>query len=92
MVEMIEEIIGIIIIIMAIRALLARDKAERMLYINVIDFAVSALIALFVNSPFGLIIAVTFFITSTIGSNAIAYTLNRLDNEIVLDEWNYFKF
>ena len=83
---MIEEIIGIIIIIMAIRALLARDKAERMLYINVIDFAVSALIALFVNSPFGLIIAVTFFITSTIGSNAIAYTLNRLDNEIVLDE------
>ncbi|MBZ9571324.1 DUF2109 domain-containing protein [Methanobrevibacter sp. TMH8] len=83
---MIEEIIGIIIIIMAIRALLAKDRAERMLYINVIDFAVSALIGLFVNSPFGLIIAVTFFITSTLGSNAIAYTLNRLENEIVLNE------
>lgn len=83
---MIEEIIGIIIIIMAIRTLLAKDRAERMLYINVIDFAVSALIALFVNSPFGLIVAITFFITSTVGSNAIAYTLNRLDNEIVLDE------
>lgn len=83
---MIEEIIGIIIIIMAIRTLLAKDRAERMLYINVIDFAVSALIAVFVNSPFGLIVAITFFITSTVGSNAIAYTLNRLDNEIVLDE------
>jgi len=83
---MINEIIGIIIIIMAIRALLAKDRAERMLYVNVIDFAVSALIALFVNSPFGLIVAVTFFITSTIGSNAIAYTLNRLENEIVLEE------
>lgn len=87
MVEMIEEIIGVIIIIMAIRTLLAKDRAERMLYVNVIDFAVSALIGLFVNSPFGLIVAVTFFITSTIGSNAIAYTLNRLENEIVLDEY-----
>ncbi|MDR0900387.1 MAG: DUF2109 domain-containing protein [Methanobrevibacter sp.] len=83
---MIEEIIGIIIIIMALRVLLTKNRAERMLYINVIDFAVSALIALYVNSPFGLIIAATFFITSTIGSNAIAYTLNRLDNEIVLNE------
>lgn len=82
---MIEEIIIIIVIIMAIRTLLTRNKAERMLYVNVIDFGVSALIAFSVNSPFGLIIAIVFFITSTIGSNAIAYTLNRLDNEIVLD-------
>lgn len=82
---MIKEIIVIIVIIMAIRTLLARDRAERMLYINVIDFGVSALIALSVNSPFGFIIAAVFFITSTIGSNAIAYTLNRLENEIVLD-------
>jgi energy-converting hydrogenase A subunit C len=82
---MIEEIIIIIVIIMAIRTLLTRNKAERMLYVNVIDFGVSALIALTVNSPFGLIIATAFFVTSTIGSNAIAYTLNRLDDEIVLD-------
>ena len=82
---MVEEIIIIIVIIMAVRTLLTRNKAEKMLYINVIDFGVSALIALSVNTPFGLIIAVVFFITSTIGSNAIAYTLNRLDNEIVLN-------
>jgi len=86
MVEMLEEIIGIIIIIMAIRVLLTKDKAERMLYINVIDFAVAALIALYVNTPFGLILAISFFITSNICFTAIAYTLDRLDNEIVLDE------
>lgn len=83
---MIKEIIGLIIIILAIRTLVAKNKAERMLYVNVIDFAVSALIALFIDSPFGLIVAITFFITSTVSSNAIAYTLNRLDNEIILDE------
>lgn len=82
---MIGEIIGVIIILMALRALITNNRAEKMLYINVIDFAVTALIALYINSPFGLIIAATFFITSTIGSNAIAYTLNRLDDEIVLD-------
>lgn len=83
---MIEEIIGLIIIILAIRTLIAKNKAERMLYVNVIDFAVSALIALFIDSPFGLIVAITFFITSTVSSNAIAYTLNRLENEIIIDE------
>ncbi|KZX16594.1 hypothetical protein MBCUT_07480 [Methanobrevibacter cuticularis] len=83
---MIEEIICIIVIIMAVRAFVTRDRAERMLYINVIDFSVSALIALYINTPFGLIIAIVFFISSTIGSNAIAYTLNRLDDEIILDE------
>lgn len=83
---MIEEIIGLIIIILTIRTLLAKNKAEKMLYVNVIDFAVSALIALFIDSPFGLIIASTFFITSTVSSNAIAYTLNRLENEIIIEE------
>jgi len=83
---MVEEIIIIIVIIMAIRAILTRNKAERMLYINVISFGVAALIAFSVNTPFGLILSITFFITSSIGSSAISYTLNRLDNEIVLDE------
>jgi len=82
---MIEEIIIIIVIIMTIRAFLTRNKAEKMLYINVISFGVSALIALFVNTPFGLIIAIVFFISSSIISSAISYTLNRLDKEIVLD-------
>ncbi|KZX17103.1 DUF2109 family protein [Methanobrevibacter filiformis] len=81
---MIEEIIGVIIILMAIRVLITNNRAEKMLYVNVIDFALSALIAIYINTPFGLIVAITFFVTSTISSNAIAYSLNRLKNEVIL--------
>ncbi|MDR0912778.1 MAG: DUF2109 domain-containing protein [Methanobrevibacter sp.] len=82
---MIEEIIGIIIIVMAIRAFITNNRVEKVLYINVIDFALSAIIAIYINTPFGFIVAATFFITSTISSNAIAYTFNRLKNETVLN-------
>ena len=68
------EIIGVITILMAIS------------YINVIGFCISALVALYIQTPFGLVLAATFFITSTIGSNAIAYTLDSLDDEIIYDK------
>ncbi|WP_296782773.1 DUF2109 domain-containing protein [Methanobrevibacter sp.] len=80
------EIIGIIVIFVALRALVTKNRAERLLYLNVIGFGVSAIIALVINTPFALIVAAAFFICSTISANAIAYTLNRLDNEILLEE------
>ena len=80
------EIIGIIVIFVALRALITKNRAERLLYLNVIGFGVSALIALIIDTPFALIVAAAFFICSTISANAIAYTLNRLDNEILLEE------
>ena len=80
------EIIGVITILMAIRAVVARDRAEKLLYINVIGFCISALVALYIQTPFGLVLAATFFITSTIGSNATAYTLDSLDDEIIYDK------
>ena len=79
------EIIGIIVIFVALRALVTRNRAERLLYINVIGFGVSALIALVINTPFALVVAAAFFICSTISANAIAYTLKRLDDEILLE-------
>jgi energy-converting hydrogenase A subunit C len=79
------EIIGIIVIFVALRALVTKNRAERLLYLNVIGFGVSAIIALVINTPFALIVAAAFFICSTISANAIAYTLNRLDNEIILE-------
>ena len=48
------EIIGVITILMAIRAVVARDRAEKLLYINVIGFCISALVALYIQTPFGL--------------------------------------
>ena len=80
------EIIGIIVIFVALRALVTRNRAERLLYLNVIGFGVSAIIALVINTPFALIVAAAFFICSTISANAIAYTLNRLDDEILMEE------
>jgi energy-converting hydrogenase A subunit C len=80
------EIIGIIVIFVALRALITKNRAERLLYLNVIGFGVSAIIALVINTPFALIVAVAFFICSTISANAIAYTLNRLNDEILLEE------
>ena len=78
------EIIGIIVIFVALRALVTRNRAERLLYLNVIGFGVSAIIALVINTPFALVVAAAFFICSTISANAIAYTLNRLEALMVI--------
>ena len=72
------EIIGVITILMALRAVITKDRAEKLLY-------VSALIALYIQTPFGLVLAATFFISSTIGANAIAYSLKDLEDEITYD-------
>ncbi len=79
------EIIGIIVIFVALRALITQNRAERLLYLNVIGFGVSAIIALVINTPFALVVAASFFICSTISANAIAYALKRLDDEILLE-------
>ena len=79
------EIIGIIVIFVALRALVTKNRAERLLYLNVIGFGVSAIIALLINTPFALVVAAAFFICSTISANAIAYTLKRLDDEVLLE-------
>ncbi len=81
---MLIEITGIIVVFMALRALIARDRSERMLYLNAMGFSISALIALYIQTPFGAIIAITFFICNTISSNAIAYSIGRIQDEIVI--------
>ena len=80
------EIIGIIVVFVSLRALITQNRAERLLYLNVIGFGVSAIIALFINTPFALVVAAAFFICSTISANAIAYSLKRLDDEILLED------
>ena len=40
------EIVGIIVIFVALRALVAKNRAERLLYLNVIGFGVSAIKAI----------------------------------------------
>ena len=83
---MIMEIVGVIILFAAVRMLLAQDRTERMVYLNVIGFGMSALIALYIQTPFGAIIAITYFVTSTLSSNAIAYSIGRVKDEIILED------
>ncbi|HNS26080.1 MAG: DUF2109 domain-containing protein [Methanobacteriaceae archaeon] len=83
---MITEIVGIIVLFAAVRTLIAQDRSERMLYLNVIGFGMSALIALYIQTPFGAIIAITYFVASTLSSNAIAYSIGRVKDEIILDD------
>ena len=70
---------------MALRTLFAQDKSERMLYLNAMSFAIAGMIALYIQTPFGAIMAITYFIASTISANAIAYGIGRVKNEIILD-------
>jgi energy-converting hydrogenase A subunit C len=81
---MLIEITGIIIVLMALRALIARDRSERMLYLNAVGFGISALIALYIQTPFGAIIAITFFVSNTLSSNAISYSIGRIQEEIII--------
>lgn len=81
---MLIEITGIIVVLMALRTLIARDRSERMLYLNAMSFGISALIALYIQTPFGAIIAITYFVASTISSNAIAYSIGRIEEEITV--------
>ena len=83
---MLIEIVGVIIILMALRTLISQDRSERMLYLNAMSFGISALIALYIQTPFGAIIAITYFVASTVSSNAIAYSIGRVKNEIILEE------
>ena len=79
------EIIGVITILMALRAVITKDRAEKLLYINVIGFCVSALIALYILNLFGIVLAITFFISSTIIEYTIANILKYLEDEITYD-------
>ena len=79
----VEIIIGIILIYVALRALITENRVSKLLYLNVIGFGVPALIALVIKTPF--VVAAAFFICSTISANAIATSLDKLDDEIILD-------
>jgi energy-converting hydrogenase A subunit C len=83
---MIMEIVGVIILFAAVRTLIAQDRSERMVYLNLIGFGISALIALYIQTPFGAIIAITYFVASTLSSNAIAYSIGRVKDEIILED------
>ncbi|WP_456472286.1 DUF2109 family protein [Methanocaldococcus sp.] len=72
------EIVGFIALFMLFRLFITKSRERKLLYLCCLSFAFSALIALYVKSPIGGVLAITFFICSTLSSNAIAHTLGKV--------------
>ncbi|AXI24892.1 hypothetical protein CFE53_01430 [Methanofervidicoccus sp. A16] len=70
--------IGVISFVVGIRIFLTKNKVQRLLYLCCLNFAISALIALYVGSPMGGVVAVVYFVGSTLSSNAIAHTIGKI--------------
>jgi len=58
----------------AVRVLLEKNTLRKLPFLNVLSFAVAGSIALLLPHPLGIIAAATYFIGSTLESNAIAST------------------
>jgi len=72
------ELIGALTIYSAVMAILTEDNRRKMPYINAMNFGITALIALSVKHPLSGIAALAYFIFSTLESNAIASSIDRL--------------
>ena len=58
----------------ALRVIAERNTLRKLPFVNVISFAVTAIIALLIPHPLTILAAAAFFIGSTFESNAIAST------------------
>ncbi|HIQ39415.1 MAG TPA: DUF2109 domain-containing protein [Methanothermococcus okinawensis] len=71
-------LIGVISFVVGFRIFLTKNKVQRLLYICCLNFAIAALIALYIKSPMGGVVAAAYFVGSTLSSNAIAHTLGKI--------------
>ena len=71
-------LIGVISVVVGFRVFLTKNRVQRLLYLCCLNFAISALIALYVGSPMGGVVALVYFVGSTLSSNAIAHTIEKI--------------
>ncbi|HIP15610.1 MAG TPA: DUF2109 domain-containing protein [Methanothermococcus okinawensis] len=71
-------LIGAISFVVGFRVFLTKNKVQKLLYMCCLNFAIAALIALYVKSPMGGVVAAVYFVGSTLSSNAIAHTLGKI--------------
>ncbi|ABR55946.1 DUF2109 domain-containing protein [Methanococcus aeolicus] len=70
--------IEIIAIIIAVKVFITRSRALKLLYICNLNFCIAGLIALYIKSPMGALVAMAYFVFSTISSNAIAHSIGEI--------------
>ncbi|WP_457614495.1 DUF2109 family protein [Methanopyrus sp.] len=68
-----------IVILMSLRILAARDVYAQMLYLNVVGFGLAGLVAVTWRTDMGLVAAMCVFIFSTLESNAVSYTIRKIE-------------
>jgi energy-converting hydrogenase A subunit C len=67
-------ICAVIAVYAALRGIAERNTMRKLPFLNVISFAVTAIIALLLPNPITIIAAAAYFVGSTLESNAIAST------------------
>jgi energy-converting hydrogenase A subunit C len=65
---------AIIAVYAALRIITERNTMRKLPFLNVISFAVTAIIALLLPNPITILAAAAYFVGSTLESNAIAST------------------
>ncbi|WP_456481348.1 DUF2109 domain-containing protein [Methanopyrus sp.] len=74
-----QAVMAAVVILMSLRLLAARDLYAQMLYLNVVGFGLAGLVATTWRTDMGLIAAVCLFVFSTLESNAVSYTIRKVE-------------
>ncbi|MBP2132347.1 energy-converting hydrogenase A subunit C [Methanomicrobium sp. W14] len=79
-----ETVCGVVALYAALRVIFEKNTLRKLPFLNVLNFAVTGLIALLLPYPLGIVAAAAYFVGSTLESNAIASTYAK--NEEFRDE------
>lgn len=69
---------AILTIYAGIMVVITGERSRRLPYLNAMNFGITGLIALSVEHPLAGVVALFYFIFSTLESNAIASTIDRM--------------
>ncbi|MBN2733489.1 MAG: DUF2109 domain-containing protein [Methanomicrobiaceae archaeon] len=73
----VESICAIVALYASIRILAEKNTLRKLPFLNVLNFAITGLIALILPHPMGIAAAAAYFVGSTLESNAIASTFAK---------------
>jgi len=73
----VETICGIVALYSALRITAEKNTLRKLSYLNVLNFAITGLIALILPHPLGLAAAAAYFVGATLESNALASTYSK---------------
>ncbi len=79
--ELILALCAVIAVYAAVRAVVEKNTMRKLLFVNVMNFAVAGVIALILPHPITLVAAIAYFVGATLEANAIASAMEKLRGE-----------